>query len=598
MQFPDSDTFLNYKGKAFQGTSSQPLYVTRNSRSWLNRITHRWSIYQKIVYGYVLAISIAVLGTGVGLLVGEYFDNKAANEFSESQETYELMEHLEQSILGINFYQQRLVLVLNKNKHQQDEISKFIERIHTTRKCLIKLRYNLKNEPIFSGDYSVKLKIWLQTYDTDLKSYTLLLQSLLQKIKTENLTAKDIQAAQRVLGMTSDGEIVPVSESLEQLVKSNLERRQQATATLQAAKVLRAIIIVASMVLSMAIALALAVYTSRAIARPIQAVTNVAKQVTQDSNFDLQAPVTTEDEVGVLATSLNQLIHQVAIYIRELKQAQAHLIQSEKMSSLGQMVAGVAHEINNPVNFIYGNLNYANDYLQELLELMHLYQHSYPYPEAEVSDKIEEIDLDFISEDLPKMLSSMHSGAERIREIILSLRKFCYLDESEIKKVDIHEGINNTLLILSYQLNQGIEVIKHYNYLPLVACYPAQLNQLFLNIISNAIHELLTAQTISHKQILIQTKLVNNNEIEVRIRDSGPGIAPEIQHKIFDPFFTTKQVGQGTGMGLAICYQIVEKHQGTIEIFSELNQGAEFVITLPVEQSYSTDTNTFSNLFP
>jgi signal transduction histidine kinase len=338
------------------------------------------------------------------------------------------------------------------------------------------------------------------------------------------------------------------------------------------------------MVLSMAIAAVLALYTSRAIARPLLAVTDVAKQATQQGNFDLQAPVTSEDEVGVLATSLNHLIQQVATQIRELKQAQAQLIQSEKMSGLGQMVAGIAHEINNPINFIYGNLEYVNNYTQNLIELMYLYQQHYTKPVAEVQNKIEEVELSFIIEDLPKTLSSIQVGTERIRQIILSLRNFSRLDEADKKWVDIHEGINNTLLILRHRLDKKIEIVKQYESLPLLECYPAQLNQVFMNIISNAIDELLADNKFSNQRIIIQTKLIDSSKIEVRVRDNGSGIAPEIKEKIFDPFFTTKPVGKGTGMGLAISYQVVEKHGGKIEVISELGQGAEFVVTLPVAQ--------------
>jgi len=246
-------------------------------------------------------------------------------------------------------------------------------------------------------------------------------------------------------------------------------------------------------------------------------------------------------------------------------------------------VAGIAHEINNPVNFIQGNLIHTNNYTQELLELIHLYQQHYPQPEPEIQAKMEDIEIDFISEDLPKVLSSMEMGAERISQIVLSLRNFSRLDEANSKEVDIYEGIDNTLLLLSHRLNPGIQVIKLYESLPLVECYPAQLNQVFMNILSNAIDELLAHHELSQPQIVIKTRLVENNKIEVRIRDNGTGIAPEIKDKIFDPFFTTKPVGQGTGMGLAICYQVVERHRGKIEVISELGEGTEFVVTLPVK---------------
>ena len=305
----------------------------------------------------------------------------------------------------------------------------------------------------------------------------------------------------------------------------------------------------------------------------------------------------TTDEVEQLKSQVAALEELLEVYqksaldkadklertIEELQQAQAKLIQSEKMSSLGQMVAGVAHEINNPVNFIYGNIDHVNSYAQDLLNLLELYQQEYPNPTATIEEEIEAIDLDFLTEDLPKTLSSMKMGADRIRKIVLSLRNFSRLDEAEMKPVNIDEGIDNTLLILNYRLKQGIEIIKEYGDLPLVECYPAQLNQVFMNIISNAIDALLEQESHYNKQITIYTAVVDSNEIQVRIRDNGSGMLPEVKAKLFDPFFTTKPVGVGTGLGLSICYEIVEKHGGKIDVSSKPGEGTEFVIYLPIK---------------
>jgi PAS domain S-box-containing protein len=277
--------------------------------------------------------------------------------------------------------------------------------------------------------------------------------------------------------------------------------------------------------------------------------------------------------------------------LNKLQRTQTQLIQSEKMSSLGNMVAGVAHEINNPVNFIHANLAPACEYSKNLLQLVKLYQQYYPNPPEEIKVEIEDIDLDFLKEDFIKLLQSMRVGTQRIREIVLSLRNFSRLDEAEFKQVNIHEGIESTLMILHNRLkakpeHPEISVIKEYGKLPTVECYPGQLNQVFMNIFANSI-DALEESFVNNKeqQIYIRTEVVNCNWIVIRIADNGQGIPPEILSKLFDPFFTTKDVGKGTGLGLSISYQIVvDKHGGKLSCHSILGQGAEFVIEIPLTQ--------------
>ena len=319
---------------------------------------------------------------------------------------------------------------------------------------------------------------------------------------------------------------------------------------------------------------------------------------------------------------------ELKLALNELKRTQAQLIQTEKMSSLGRMVAGIAHEINNPVSFIQCNLTPARGYFRDLLALIELYQQTYPHPTPEIQQFVEEIDLEFLVEDCSKLMHSMQVGAERIEQIVLSLRNFSRLDEQELKAVDINEGIDNTLLILQHRLRaEGaivkgslpfgeaghdsglrpkIEVIKDYGQLPKVTCYASQLNQVFMNLLDNAIDALETQPP--PRGITIRTEMgsrdrsegeeaVGNAEesfptpysllpppsVVIRIADNGSGMSEKIQKQMFDPFFTTKPVGTGTGLGLAISHQIVvEKHKGQISCVSTPGQGTEVIVEIPV----------------
>jgi signal transduction histidine kinase len=313
------------------------------------------------------------------------------------------------------------------------------------------------------------------------------------------------------------------------------------------------------------------------------------------------------------AQTAQEKAQQLEETLSELQATQTQLIQTEKMSSLGQLVAGIAHEINNPVNFIHGNINHASEYTQDLLHLVELYQQRYPNPAAEIQEEIEAIDLDFLSQDLPKILTSMKIGTDRIRQIVLSLRNFSRLDEADMKEVDIHEGIDNTLLLLQNRLkarpeHPEIQVIKEYGNLPPVECYVGQLNQVFMNLLANAIDALeeglgtrdwglvrtfpVTQSPVPNPQspppqIRIRTEL-QGNLVLINIADNGPGMKEEVRQKLFDPFFTTKPVGKGTGMGLSISYKIiVEKHQGQLRCISAPGKGAEFAIAIPQRQPQS-----------
>ncbi|MGG6267977.1 GAF domain-containing protein [Leptolyngbya sp. AN03gr2] len=326
---------------------------------------------------------------------------------------------------------------------------------------------------------------------------------------------------------------------------------------------------------------------------------NAAPRQWQPDEVELLAQIGEQLGIALQQAEFVQQIQRQSIELKqtleELKQSQIQLVQQEKMASLGQLVAGVAHEINNPVSFIYGNLIHVKDYVKTLLSLIRSYQRFYPVSAEGIKslqEQAEELDIDFILEDLPKTLTSMEVGADRIQQIVLSLRNFSRLDEAAFKRVDIHEGMDNTLLILGHRLKacgdrREIEVIKDYGELPLVDCYPAQLNQVFMNLLANAIDaidEAVEAGNLAAPKIQIQTQVTGSNQIEIRIQDNGMGMTERDQSKVFDHFFTTKPIGKGTGLGLSISRQIVvEKHGGTLSFESSFGEGAEFIICLPIE---------------
>ena len=374
--------------------------------------------------------------------------------------------------------------------------------------------------------------------------------------------------------------------ALESLTFQNQYSILQASSLLEEAIQIQSRVTNVTLLLSLIAAIALALYSSWSITRPLTALSKISHQVSQSSDFDVRIPVEINDEVGVLAASLNNLIHRARLLLKEQKAAQqqletynqtletavqarsqeileknsrlenmvkdlhetqSQLVQAEKMSSLGQLVAGIAHEINNPVNFIHGNLQHAEDYFQDLLEMVNFCQSQ--SDRKAIEEKAQALELEYLSEDVIKLLKSMRLGTERIREIVLSLRSFSRLDESDLKTADLHEGIDSTLLILTHRLKASntrpaIDIVKHYGKLPLIECFPGQLNQVFMNVLANAIDAFESAE-IQQPQITISTTQIKDN-VRISISDNGPGVPKEIQHRIFEPFFTTKDVGKGT----------------------------------------------------
>lgn len=567
-------------------------------------------ISQQIGYGYFLAIALGWIGSGAGLLIADYFQGKGIFQLLGAQVQTKLLTSFERSASAVDSQVMRATLL--RNQSDQLEEARSAIRLHLAAVATARQNFEdfLQNNSAPLAQDAETMSALLTTYEVQLNQYADQLFEAQQ--------ARDSGRLPELEG------IVEQFTALEKLhadlvVLIRLAQAQEAdvTETMERLQGFEKAMIMSSLVLSGLLAGVIAWRTTRAIAKPIENITQVARKVAEDDDYSLRASGFRQDEIGDLAQSLNDLIERVAERTQSLEQtaqsaerqnqelaaalntlrhAQAQLIQSEKMSSLGQLVAGIAHEVNNPIGFIQGNLQYAQEYSETLFEVIDYLLDSLSDTPDEVQKCLDAADVEFIRRDFPQVLQSLTNGVSRINRLVESLRIFSRLQESQLKRVHLHEGIESVLLLLGHRFKPQakrpeVAVICEYGHFPEVECYSGQLNQVFMHILNNALDALdeRWTSTVDFWQptLTIYTQQIGDR-VQIQLSNNGVPVPDAIQAKIFDPFFTTKPVGQGMGLGMSISYEIIEKHhRGKLTFISPVKDGfgTQFTLEIPMEQS-------------
>lgn len=545
------------------------------------------NLRNKICFGYTLAFGIAFLGVSTGLIIGNYHYQQAQQQGIKIDEETRRLSELYKYLTIIKAHVLYITTATNLTNLTPAQLWKEVQEI-------VKHQQQLKNvwaEIRREADIKIlpELKDFLNKYGYTIEVYNQKLgkiNEIIIKLPTEE-EEKVRELFWEFVNEPISMQMIEAADKIEEIkeIGDNLEDKSRDY--LVKAEALRVKIIIFSLIISSVIAFILARRTSKEIISPLQELTAFTNRVIEEANFDLCVAIKTNDEIEILANSFNQLMYKVKHLLEAQKIAsESQIIQNEKLATLGKMIAEIAHDMNNPIGCIYGNLQYVQKYFQDLLKLIETYEKETLPPPQKVSEIANELEINYLKEDLPQLLLAMKIAAEKIKQLTYSLKNFSRLDEGKPQPVDLRSCLESTLLILNNRLKNKIEVCCNYQEVPAIEGYAGMLSQVFLNVISNAIEALEEKDTREKREIKIALEKLNENWVVVRIADNGVGIALENQTKIFEAFFTTKPQGIGTGLGLAISYQIiVEKHRGKITCNSEIGKGTEFVITLPVKLS-------------